>query len=322
MRDSPNLFSDDSADTVSTVDSTPAGEWDRDVAKRSLDELFHLTHQYENTSEFRELVKFVIRFRAYSPFNAMLVHVQMPGAKYVAPPHRWRRDFKRQIKPGSRPLVILRPNGPVMFVFDVSDTASIENSKPLPPEIENPFQAGGRLNPRNFEWLIENSKRDGIRVTESDRGSESAGCICIRSDFSETQLFKSGVNKFREPVFVEVPVAYDIVLNRKLPRESKFATIVHELAHLYCGHLGIPTAKHRAWPDRRGCKHAVEEFEAESVAFLVCQRSGINSLSENYLSGYLGRNGKVPSMSLDCVLKSAGLIESMTKGRLKPRNQG
>lgn len=321
MRDSPNLFSDDSADTVSTVDSTPAGEWDREVAKRSLDELFHLTHQYENTVEFRELVKFVIRFRAYSPFNSMLVHVQMPGAKFVAPPHRWRRDFKRRIKPGARPLVILRPNGPVMFVFDVSDTESMETSKPLPPEIENPFQVGGRLNPRDFEWLIENSKRDGIRVTESDHGSQSAGLIRIRDDLSESQLFKSGVNKSRQPVFVEIPVAYDIVLNRKHSRESKFATIVHELAHLYCGHLGRPTAKHRAWPDRRGCKRAVQEFEAESVAYLVCQRSGINNPSERYLRHHLGGDEKLPSISLDCVLKSSGLIESMTKGRLKPRKE-
>lgn len=318
IRDDTIEFTDDSDEK--SFESTPAGEWDQDVAKRALDELFSLTYQYKNTKDFRELVEFVKRFRAYSPFNAMLVHIQMPGATFVATPHRWYHNYGRRIKSGAHPLVILRPKGPVMFVFDSSETEAAENSAPLPPEVENPFQVRGSLKRKDLEWLVENSKRDGIRTIESDRGSQSAGSIRrIREDIAVSQLFKSGVDKFGQSVFVDIPVAYDIVLNAKHERESKFATIVHELAHLYCGHLGIPSAKHRSWPDRRGCADAIQEFEAESVAYLVCQRAGINNPSESYLSDYLETDGPVPSISLDCVLKSAGLIESMTKKRLKPR---
>src|SRR4029078_4799053 len=44
----------------------------------------------KNSSKaFRELVDFVARFRFYSPFNAMLIHTQMNGAKYAARAHRW-----------------------------------------------------------------------------------------------------------------------------------------------------------------------------------------------------------------------------------------
>lgn len=120
---------------------SPATEWDKDVARRALDELFSLTRQYRSTKDFRNLIDFVARFKFYSPFNAMLIHIQMPGARYVAPPHRWERDHDRVIKTGAHPIVILQPMGPVMFVFDVSDTEPInDRARHLPPRVENPFE--------------------------------------------------------------------------------------------------------------------------------------------------------------------------------------
>jgi hypothetical protein len=71
----------------------PAEEWDRDVARRALDELFSLARQYRSSKGYHELIDFVARFRFHAPFNAMLVYIQMPGARFVAPPHRWRRDY-------------------------------------------------------------------------------------------------------------------------------------------------------------------------------------------------------------------------------------
>jgi hypothetical protein len=116
--------------------SSPAAKWDLDVARRALDELLRLAREYKTTTQYRELLDFVGRFRFYSPYNAMLIHTQMPGAVYVAPPHRWLGQYRRRIKPGARPLIILQPMGPVMFVFDVSDTEPEQDAPPLPPEIE------------------------------------------------------------------------------------------------------------------------------------------------------------------------------------------
>jgi antirestriction protein ArdC len=101
------------------------------------------------------------------------------------------------------------------------------------------------------------------------------------------------------------------LLNSNFSAEARYATLVHELAHLYCGHLGTPNDKW--WPDRRGLPHAAEEFEAESVCYLVCERLGIDNPSDEYLAGYLG--------SLDCVMKAAGLIERMGRERLGARKK-
>ena len=303
---------------LSIPDATPAGVWEQAAAKRALDELFSLTFQYKTSAAYRDLLQFVTRFRSYSPFNAMLVHIQMPGALFVAPPYRWLRDYGRRIGPDARPLIILQPMGPVMFVFDVSETEPTEGAPPLPPEVEDPFEVRKGYVGGNLELVIDNAKRDGLRVTERKEGSQSAGSICYAPENLHTsQQFQAGIDKNRNPVFMDIPVKYDLVINAGLSREARYATIVHELAHLYCGHLGTP--KVQWWPDRRGLSHEIEEFEAESVAYLVCLRCGIDISSEQYLSHYLGEQEHVPPISLERVMKAAGLIESMSQRRMKPR---
>src|ERR1700704_696034 len=75
-----------------------------------------------------------------------------------------------------------------------------------------------------------------------------------------------------------IPLRYQLLLNSNLSDESRYATLVHELGHLYCGHLGA--WDQRSWPDRRGVPVAVREFEAESVSYLVCSRLGIENASK------------------------------------------
>lgn len=73
------------------------------------------------------------------------------------------------------------------------------------------------------------------------------------------------------------------------------------------------------WPDRSRGGLTIEEFEAESVCHIVCTRMGIEHSSEAYLSYYLEQNNEIPPISIECVLKSAGLIEQMGRMRLKER---
>lgn len=290
-------------DAASPSLPSPAEEWDKEATKRALDELFSLTHQYRSSKAYNDLLHFIARFRFYAPFNCMLVHIQMPGAHFVAPPHRWLRKYGRRIKAGARPLVILQPMGPVMFVFDVSDT----EGKELPKEVVEPFETrGGRVGPE-LEKAVENAKRDGVSIHGRSLGSQAAGSIC-------TVGARRGILKFRDTV---VPLRYELELNDDFSRESRYATVAHELAHLYCGHLGTPN--NDWWPDRRGMEQNVEEFEAESVAYMVCARLGIDNPSEQYLGGYVNAQEDVPPISLECVMKAAGLIESMGRELLKPR---
>ncbi len=301
MSDKPSqfdLFSEDSEEP------TPAQQWEQDAGKRALDELFTMTSAYRTGAAYGELMAFVAKFRFYAPFNAMLVHIQKQGSRYVAPPSRWFREFRRRVKPGAQPLVILQPMGPVMFVFDVSDT----EGAPLPVEIENPFEVRGGKVDFQLERTITNAQRDGIRITKVRFGSQTAGSIgSTRSPTQHIQIDDE----------TSVPLRYEMLLNLNHSQESQYATLVHELAHLYCGHLGTPNDKW--WPDRRGLDTKTCEFEAESVSYLVCHRAGIDPKSDEYLSGYVKNDGQLPQISLECVMTVAGLIERMGKQKLKLR---
>jgi hypothetical protein len=113
---------------------------DREAIRGALDELFENARQFNSSKAYLELMQFIGRFRFYSPFNAMLIHIQMPGARFVATARRWGRDFHRQIKVGAQPIVILQPMGPVLFVFDVTGTEPLPGAPPLPGWVERPFE--------------------------------------------------------------------------------------------------------------------------------------------------------------------------------------
>ena len=296
--------------------TTAASAWDRDAAQRALDELFQFARQYANSQEFKGLIDFIAHFRLYSPFNALLAYIQMPGASYVAPAYRWARDYKRRIRPGARPIVLLQPGGPVMFVFDVSDTYPLPKAEPLPRHVTDPFEVRAGQVGNQLGWTVENAKRDGIRVGECDAGSQSAGQIGVAEPGATVSFL---VRQLPEPEFCDIKVRCELLLNAKHSPEAKYATLAHELAHLYCGHLGTPNDDW--WPDRRGLFETVREFEAESVAFLVCRRLGIENPAAEYLSQYVDSHTSTPAISLNCVLKSAGLIEQMGQSRLNLRKE-
>ena len=284
---------------------------DQGSARAALDELFILARKYNSSEAYLELMRFVGRFRFYSPFNAMLIHTQMPGAEFVCTPLRWQRDYHREIKIGARPIVILQPMGPILFVFDVSDTAPLPNARPLPIQVVDPFRIRSGKIGGQLALTIENAKRDGVRISERTGGSQQAGSIQWAA---AGQQLEFTIAKSPEPRSAQIPLWFELLLNSGLSTESRYGALVHELAHLYCGHLGTPDG--RWWPNRQNLSLAVREFEAESVSYLVCIRLGIDTASEEYLAAYVRRCPVAPAISLDRIMKSVWLIEQMGRVRL------
>jgi hypothetical protein len=297
--------------------SSPTSAAEIKETQKALDQLFTLTKQYRSSTAYQELLSFVGRFRFYSPYNAMLVHVQLPGATFVASAARWLTKYSRRIKTVSRPIVILQPKGPVMFVFDVSDTEGEGDAPALPRDVTHPFETRSGNVGTELEATIENAKRDGIRIHKHSAGSQSAGSIIG----VQVEAFQDVVTR-RMPrqELTSVPVRYDLQLNAELSREAQYVTLLHELAHLYCGHLGTPDSTW--WPSRMSLPLNCREFEAESVCYILCKRMGIDNPSEAYLHDYLEQTGQVPPISLEIVMAAAGVIERMGRERLPIRKPG
>jgi hypothetical protein len=190
--------------------------------------------------------------------------------------------------------------------------------KPLPRELTHPLEVYCGVVWGELDLTIENAKRDGAAVQFRKESSQSGGSI-QPADAGRHLVHGSGKDRQGKPKQILVPHRYDILLNDQPRRESRYSSLTHELGHLYCGHQGTPNRKW--WPDRRGLDKTTREFEAESVAYLVCGRLGIETPSAEYLAGYLQQNLEVPAISIDSVMKAAGTIEKMGQKRLEPREE-
>jgi len=185
------------------------------------------------------------------------------------------------------------------------------NAPPLPRQVEDPFQVRNGKIGGQLAFTIENAKRDGVRVSERPDGSQRAGSIqwAAAGQHLEFTVARKSVSKS-----TQVPLWFELLLNSVLSAEARYGTLVHELAHLYCGHLSTPNGQW--WPDRQNLSHAVREFEAESVSYLVCTRLGIDTASDEYLAAYVRKCPATPALSLDRVMKSVQLLEQMGRARL------
>lgn len=261
---------------------------DANAARSLLDQLLIDSRLYRNSQDYKNLLDFVVKLRNFAPFNAMLLQIQKPGLSYAASAHDWKQRCGRTPKEGARPLLILWPFGPVALVYDVLDT----EGKPLPDGVSS-FFANGSITKERFETFASLLWRKRIEIYFVDAGDRNAGLIRVVTPGSTPKGFAH----------------YRIHINRNHDVLVEFATLVHELGHLFLGHLG-PDAKLNV-PDRPRVNHAQCELEAESVAYLVCARNGVFCRSEQYLSDYVCQHTTIDDIDLYQVMRAAGQTEAV-----------
>ena len=272
--------------------------------KQKVDELFHSIGKYRKSSEFREFLNFCRKFHYLSPYNAMLVQIQKPGAQLVLTADKWKRNYNIEVKQTARPLMILIPFGPVDFVFDLDDTEG-DSKRLIPDSVLHPFKTKGKVSSKIVECLLKNLKFYGIRLEFVEFGSQQQARI---ERLKATSTNKTSICHKKTFVDIELPEYYLISINKKCTTEEVFAALVHELAHFFCQHL-LPVTE--TWWKYRNRNKNEKEFEAETIAWLVCERIGIVNPSASYLSGYLNSNSQVPNISIECILKATNAIESL-----------
>lgn len=253
----------------------------------TLDDLFVRIAEARHSEKFIEILNFVSKFKEYAPYNNMMVYIQRPTAKYWAREKDWNQRFDRTIKEDAIPIIILRPMGPIMLVYEIEDTEGPE----LPEDLLNPYRVEGKFNPDDLEYLVYECLKDGIMV----RGATLRGFLAGRA-------IRIGNRELPIPI---------IELNKNHKIKEQFATLCHEIAHIYLGHLGgDPDGK---WPSRIGLNRIQRELEAESVAYIVCRRRNLITLSADYLAGYWSKPVDKENVSVDMIMKVAGRIEQRIK---------
>jgi hypothetical protein len=281
---------------VVTMPPVPADRSD-ETAMSLLTQLLYDTCLYRDSEDYLALLDFSTRMRNFAPFNAMLLNIQKPGLLYAASQYDWQGRFKRTIKDGARPLLILWPFGPVALVYDVADTEGAD----LPETVLNPFPAIGEMREWEIKGYASLLQKKNIEVRFIEYGAGNAGSVQAQPLKEEPIIKTPSHDK-------EIPPSYIIRVNNSHDPNTQFATIAHELAHMFLGHLGKdPFLK---IPARPRPAHSLAELEAESVSYLVCARNGVRSKAEAYLVNYVKDHATVDKLDLYTVMKAAGQVET------------
>ncbi len=276
---------------------------DEDDVARAVRGLIQEAMTYRDGPAVAELLRVIGRFTKLAPFNALLLDAQAPGCRYVLPAHKWLEDWRHRVKPGERPRIILRTFGPVLPVFDVSQVEpSDRDVPPLPQEIRDPFAMTPIVGVEHaFAHSAHTAMSEGIRITQTHDGSGSAGSA--RSSWGTGTLSVARSERSKPHI---VPVTVDIEINRNLDPGAAYATLTHELGHVYCGHVGSPSSD--LWPDRSTVTTETAECEAEAVAYIACLRLNPDVRMPPHLHQYLAPGAPVPPIDLEVVTKAAGRV--------------
>lgn len=151
-----------------------AGDEDTKVA--AIDQLIRSALNYTSGAGLWALLDFTRRLPSYSPFNCLLLHIQNSKARFVAPPEKWLK-LDRTLKAGARPLVILAPMRPVMFVFDVTDTEGDELPRHILAAMESSFDVHGEVSELTYTRLRRLCSRAGVTIENHLLHPNLAGSI-------------------------------------------------------------------------------------------------------------------------------------------------
>lgn len=273
---------------------------DREIELNTVDEIFSSDSRFRLSSKYIELLKFIARFPNYSTFNCFLMYIQNSEVSCVATARTWARKHRRRPRVAARPLIILAPMAPVRFVYDLKDT----EGQPVPENMFQPLKPRTGYLTRVYETTLHNCGVQGISVHETrlNRGSTDTA----------TRITPA-LRKKNKNLNPKKDSSYLILLNQEFGLAARYSSLVYELGHIFCGHLGIDT--NAWWPERGGLNVSEEEIEAGSVAYLVTQRMGLFADAQKYLDDLTSGIPEIPAMSLNAVLQAVTYVEDMGKLR-------
>jgi hypothetical protein len=254
----------------------------------------------------------MIRTRHLSPLNVLLVYMQRPGSNAVFSKRQWEK-LNREVAPDAIPIVILRPFGPVSFVFDLADTTGPK----LPGEhYIDVSKVLGRSRSLSWDRVTKSARRFGIEVELTShygahRDGTAARLVSTRRILERVERTTNAIpsnRKAKSDYQGDLDVFWRIRINRRLPDEARLAVLTHELGHIYCGHLG--PGPWGVWTDRsRSLTGPQKEIEAEAASFLSCLRTGLMPASERYIAQYLTEEN-IAAISIPVIVQAMQRIES------------
>ena len=284
-----------------------------DKLEQGIKELFE-------SERFKEYLRTMSKFYNYSFNNTLLIAMQKPEATYVAGYTSWQRNFDRQVMKGEKGIKILAP----------APYKAQEEREKIDPLTQKPvIDADGKAVTETVEVLRPAFKVVSVFDVSQTDGKELPDIIVdeLKGTVENYEAFFDAL-KQESPVpisFEDIPggakgffspVESRIAIQEGMSEIQTVKTAIHEIAHAKL-HAVKPDEK--AAPEDKKDRHT-KEVEAESVAYTVCQRYGIETsdYSFGYIAGWSsGKETKELKSSLDTIRKTAAEMIEGIDAKLK-----
>ena len=284
-----------------------------DKLEQGIKELFE-------SERFKEYLRTMSKFYNYSFNNTLLIAMQKPEATYVAGYTSWQRNFDRQVMKGEKGIKILAP----------APYKAQEEREKIDPLTQKPvIGADGKAVTETVEVLRPAFKVVSVFDVSQTDGKELPDIIVdeLKGTVENYEAFLDALRQ-ESPVpisFEDIPggakgffspVESRIAIQEGMSEIQTVKTAIHEIAHAKL-HAVKPDEK--AAPEDKKDRHT-KEVEAESVAYTVCQRYGIETsdYSFGYIAGWSsGKETKELKSSLDTIRKTAAEMIEGIDAKLK-----
>ena len=262
----------------------------REQVTEILDQLEKGVSELFESDRFKEYLTCMSKFHNYSFNNTLLIAMQKPDATLVAGFNAWKDKHGRMVKKGERGIRILAP-----YKYAVEAEPEHEGEEPKiiertgfkPAYVFDVSQTEGKELPS-----IAVNELSGD-VNEYNKLFRALRIVCpVPVDFEDIEGGSKGYFSDSEN---------RIAIKKGMSQVQTIKTLVHETAHAM---LHSSAAEDKDNPvDRR-----TKEVEAESIAFTVCKRYGLDT--EDYSFGYIagwssGKDAKELKASLERIKDTA-----------------
>jgi len=251
------------------------------------------------SDKYKEFLNTIAKFHKYSWRNIRLIQQQCPGATLVAGYKTWPKEFERHVKKGQKAIRI------------------IGISKQQITQVEKEFLNGKEIDVEKkrtvnkyipmYVFDISQTYGKEISLTDELTGNvknykeiyaaiDQISPFPIR--FEEIQTGAKGYCDFTEKA---------IVIKKNMSQEQAIKTLIHEVTHA------------QFHENRISDTHTIE-VEAESCAFIICAKYGIDTsqYSFPYLASWSSKNLQEIKNSFNIIQKqSHELIEKIDKALLE-----
>ena len=268
-----------------------------------------------DSGKYAEYLKVMSRFPTYSVNNQMLIRLQRPNATKVAGYNKWQQ-FERHVKRGEHGITIIAPT---------PYKKKIEEQK-LDPDTKAPvLDANGKVVMEEREIEIPTFRP--IKVFDYAQ-TEGKPLPQLAADlFGNVQHYEAFMEALRRtspvPLTIEPmqdnmdgffsPTAQRIAIRQGMSEVQTVCACIHEMTHATLHNYEKQRMEAAAGdPYKEPPKpkpHQIEEIEAESTSYMVCQYFGIETGENSF--GYVASYCKDRELSelracLNTINKTAG----------------